>query len=299
MTPMSSEKPDFNLPFFTYGLFRPGEIAFLGIKDFVDIAQPMSIQGSLTLRDGMTLFKREDQQNVKGYLLTFKAEYALKAYAYIDDLEPDKYYKWGRLNQGGKRFNILLGIKPDRGSEGINELSSYEKTGDYSLWSDPYFTVAFRVLDGLQYTPNDETNSEMSIYETSFFMQMKYLFLWTVLERFTFLRYSFTHKINQRNKLLARDKYFTEGIQKYIKDKNRVLYSTQDPDDKNVLDLSNPEKCIKYYYQVRSNITHRGKGVIKDKETIEKSLGELANITKYVIEKTKKECDEVKEEFTH
>jgi hypothetical protein len=43
-------------------------------------------------------------------------------------------------------------------------------------------------------------------------------------------------------------------------------YSAKAPEDKLVLDPQHPEHSLKYYYQLRSNITHRGKGVKRDFE---------------------------------
>ena len=82
------------LPFFTYGIFRPGEISFLGIKDFVSTAEPMTIKGDLVLRDGLTLFKDSKHQTVDGFLIKFKSEFESKAYSFIDSLEPKKLYRW-------------------------------------------------------------------------------------------------------------------------------------------------------------------------------------------------------------
>lgn len=61
-----------NLPFFSYGFFKPGEISFLGIKDFVSSVIPRIIDGDLVLRDGVTLYKDSKFQKVDGYLIYFK-----------------------------------------------------------------------------------------------------------------------------------------------------------------------------------------------------------------------------------
>ena len=76
-----------------------------------------------------------------------------------------------------------------------------------------------------------------------------------------------------------------------------VLFSTEDPDDKTTLSAQNSKKSLDYYYQVRCNITHRGKAVIRDHDTVENSFNELFNITKYILDKTKYECQIIKNKY--
>jgi len=52
------------LPFFSYGFFRPGEISFLGIRDYVHTVKSKTIDGDLVLRDGITLFRDSDRHSV-------------------------------------------------------------------------------------------------------------------------------------------------------------------------------------------------------------------------------------------
>ena len=50
------------------------------------------------------------------------------------------------------------------------------------------------------------------------------------------------------------------------------------------LDPSNPKESLKYYYQVRSNITHRGKAATRDFATLRDSLTELHAIFRCVLD---------------
>jgi hypothetical protein len=79
-----------SLPFFSYGFFRPGEISFLGIKDYVKNAKPLKIEGDLVLRDGVTLFKDSKNQMVDGYLISFKPEFENEAYSFINSFTAPK-----------------------------------------------------------------------------------------------------------------------------------------------------------------------------------------------------------------
>jgi hypothetical protein len=273
-----------NLPFFSYGFFRPGEISFLGIKDYVINAKPFSIEGDLVLRDGVTLYKDSKNQMVDGYLIIFKPDFENEAYSFINSLEPKKLFKWREKKFNDISFNILYGVKPDRGSDDIEE-------ADWkTIWQDPFFTSAMEVLDEI---PNE--NFEWNL-KPLFKLQMKYMLLWTILERFTFLRYSLGGGSATRNRLLAEDEYFKEALLKYTINE-RSVYSSIDPDDKTTLNAQNPKKALDYYYQVRCNITHRGKAVIKDHDMVKDSFNELFNITKYVLNKTKNECELIKKKY--
>jgi hypothetical protein len=50
-----------NLPFVAYGIFRPGDISFLILKDYLEV-DPMheSIIGDIRIRDGVLIFSNKD-----------------------------------------------------------------------------------------------------------------------------------------------------------------------------------------------------------------------------------------------
>lgn len=269
---------DTTLPFFSYGFFRPGEISFLGIKEFVSTAKEMSIEGDLVLRDGVTLYKDSNDHTVKGFLISFYPESAIDAYRFIRSLEPTKLFKWREKKVDGICFNILYGVKPDIGSEDIREANWS------TVWSDPYFTSGMEVLDEI---PNETFEWNL---KPLFKLQMKYMLLWTILERYSFLRYSLGGGPSRRIHLLAENQHFREALVLFVKDSRSVI-SSDDPDTKITLNISNAKKSIEYYYQVRCNITHRGKGVTKDHDTVEKSFEELFKITKHILSQTKTECE--------
>jgi len=281
---MTTIEINVQLPFFSYGFFRPGEISFLGIKDFVSTAKPITIEGDLVLRDGVTLFKDSKHQKVDGYLIEFKSECASEAYSFINSLEPKKLFKWRQNTFESILFNILYGVKPDRGSDDIREADWQ------TIWKDPFFTSAMEVLSEI---PNEDFEWNL---KPLFKLQMKYMLLWTILERFSFLRYSIGGGPTARNKLLSENKYFQEALKEYVKSE-RIVFSSEDPDNKTTLCADNPKKSIEYYYQVRSNITHRGKAVTRDYDTVKNSFNELFDITKYILDKTKHECEEIKKEY--
>ena len=49
-------------------------------------------------------------------------------------------------------------------------------------------------------------------------------------------------------------------------------------------------KSVAYYYQVRSNITHRGKGAVRDYDMLRDSLTELLPIFREVLEAAERDA---------
>jgi hypothetical protein len=50
-----------------------------------------------------------------------------------------------------------------------------------------------------------------------------------------------------------------------------------------------PEKAKDYYYAIRSNLSHRGKGAWSDAETVRKSLNELLQVITAVLNNSEKQ----------
>ncbi len=84
--------PNVDHPFFAYGLFRPGQLAFFQVRDMVsDVTEPVWVPGALRLRDGLPLFDPTEPGEVSGSLLRFVSERVPDAYDRISAMEPDKH----------------------------------------------------------------------------------------------------------------------------------------------------------------------------------------------------------------
>jgi len=105
---------------------------------------------------------------------------------------------------------------------------------------------------------------------------MAYVLLWSAIERYAGLRYHLGTHVNEKVNNLAAEETFAKSLKKHVDRTDKVYRAT---DLKEVtLDSNDPEKSLKYYYQVRSNAVHRGKAVIHDFQIIRKSLEELLKI---------------------
>ena len=106
------------LPFFAYGVFRPGELAFLQIKEFVESCRVgASIRGVLRIRDGLPIASPEDNGEIFGTVIKFRPGSEAPVYQRIADLEPDKQYRWEVASAGFEQANFLAGRSPRKGSD--------------------------------------------------------------------------------------------------------------------------------------------------------------------------------------
>lgn len=268
--------PNNSLPFFAYGIFRSGQISHFCIQDYVDtVSKSLPIKGRLYIRDGIPLLDIEqDYGEIIGDLITFKPQFESIAYQSIENLEPQKYYKWGVIQTPKWNANILLGRSPQKGS--VAE-SNY-----WNCWDDPLFTTLFDIVDE-QLAHNDFDLDGKSFLK----LQMTYLLLWTSIERFVSLRYGFRGSdIRSKINALQNEKVFCESLL-MIEGAHRDIYSTDNVENKFKFLPHSPKACIDYYYQIRCNITHRGKASISDAKLVQQSLKELSFVFKRVIESAK------------
>ncbi len=113
--------PDDNtLPYFAYGLFKPGEPLYRFIRILVDgTPSPATTFGSLPVRDGLPLLKTDSHGAVNGKVICFAPGLGDSGYAEIGKREPRKHYRWevaSLADPPNLRVNLLVGRRPDKGS---------------------------------------------------------------------------------------------------------------------------------------------------------------------------------------
>lgn len=266
-----------SLPFFSYGLLKPDELAFEQIDAFlIAPPQPFKITGSLWIRDGLPLLELQGSDDVKGYLLHINDH----GYESICRFEPSKHYRWKEHAVSGIRMNVLLGRSPNKGSV------RFEST-EYSSSSDPVFKFALqairKVIDADGLVPFNSSPPEHLDWEKFFRLEMAYLLLWSVIERYCSFRFGPRLKPTDKIKHLGEDTRFSAAFGKNVTRSDQVL-SAEQPDDKYRLDPSNPVTSVKYYYQIRSNLSHRGKGAWHEANKLQSSLTELTGVIDNLLE---------------
>ncbi|MCK4391806.1 GNAT family N-acetyltransferase [Candidatus Bipolaricaulota bacterium] len=260
----SSQQPDDpSLPFIAYGVFRKGELGYLSIADLVEaIEEPVSVPGCLYLRDGLPVLDVTSGSTVAGTLIHFWSGSSREAYERINRIEPDKQYRWETVHVAQTRCNCLAGRSPRKGSVPADEGWNGRK--------DPLFTSA---IDVIQETLDANAEFDWDL-RPMFRLQMAYLLLWSAIERYASLRYHLGDKPVEKVMEIADDPVFAHLLRSHVSRTHRVQRADR-PRDHCVLNPSSPVKSLSYYYQIRSNITHRGKAVVRDHETVRESLREL------------------------
>lgn len=267
------------LPFFAYGIFRPGQLAFFQIKDLVlDVSEHAECQGTLLLRDGLPIIDPEGRDRVKGALITFVPGRATEAYGRIAAMEPEKVYRWQESKVEGMPANVLVGRSPQKGSSPC-------ETGVWDGWDDPLFVEALALAEEASSLP---PYFDMN-FQTLFRLQMAYLLLWSSIERYVSLRYNLGDQVIDKLRQLAGEEAISKGLEEHVEN-SRDVYRATDPGDKASLKRKDPVKSILYYYQVRSNIAHRGKMAIRDYELLHEALIQLLAIFRGVLKAAKQDA---------
>lgn len=277
---MTDDEFDTSLPFFAYGIFKPGQLAYHIIEDYVNKKEKTDIDWEAYYRDGVPILVGESDNNgTNGYLLSFNNPE--EAYDKINKFKLMKLYFWKEIEVGADIANVLLGKDPELGS--FQEDSGFV---DYDGKDDPFFKEGMELIRNYIENKIDEKVGFFDYYNKFFEIQMHYMLLWSIIERFGALKYG-KSSINQNNKELAKEKLF----KKYLKliEREDFIYTTDDLEEKE-LNKNNNIKSIKYYYTIRCNISHRGKTMKHmDKIRLRESLKELYGIFSIILEYSFKE----------
>jgi hypothetical protein len=268
------------LPMFAYGVFQPGDLGFLRVKEFVARVDAATVAGELLIRDGLPLLKASSGTKVDGAMLSFRPEAAGRAYYRIIELEPDKQYEWQTVTActaiGRVTVNTLVGRDIDNGSVPFEN----------DRWrgrDDPFFRDALDVV--AETLPPDDGSPAPNDLKLLFRVQMGYLLLWSVLERYAALRYHLAGEIAGKVDQIAAERAFVEGLKEHVREV-REVYRADNPEHEKRCQLKSdsPKKSLRYYYQVRCNATHRGKAAAQDFRHLLSSSRELLAITHRLLE---------------
>jgi hypothetical protein len=267
-------------PFFAYGVFKPGELGFLRIKEFLDPERrPLacSVPGQLWVRDGLPIahLRETNCSQIPGYLIYFRNGSGSNAYARIAELEPDYQYKWSMKRPAGEDAYILEGRNPEDGGERYGD--------DWKGEKDPLFTIGLDVIQEIW----EQNHGDAGDHAKLFKLEAAYLLLWSAIERYASLRYHLSDRVEYKVEHIIQDPAFSEALLKYVDiSRPRIVRSANDPSNQYELNPSDPAGSYHYYRQIRHNTSHRGKSAgSADHSRLSKSLYELLNIFKDLLKK--------------
>lgn len=267
------ELPNINLPFFTYGVFKKGQIAHSRIKRYIcKEIENEKIPYKMGVRDGIPILFYEKPGTTHGNLIQFNENDQKKAYKLISNTKFKEFCKWKEIKVNGQPANVIV-AKDDRGISDIIYSKSYDGSDDI------FFTNA------IDYIEEQLTSVDGETMENFLNLQMLYLLLWVAIERFCILKYGLDDIYKNRQKFASNEDKFSHFL-KEIKRNNETIFSAKNFNEY-LLDKKDPCSSIEYYYAIRCNVAHRGKipSVVDFNSffVLESSLNELLYIFKQVL----------------
>ena len=296
-----------DLPFFAYGFFKPHQLAYPQIKDFVKgIPKKAKVKASLKQINGIPVLVEYDDRSshtyVEGYLINFKNNKETVAYEKVGYSRNKGIYKWKVMNVDGQRANVLVSSKPKL-FEGEGEwYNNYDfnppkyindnvKLECYDWRKDPLFEKPLKYIDfAISHQKPAKTPKEQYIKFLE--AQMFYMLLWVSIDRFLSFRYGETK--NNNVLYLSEEKSFRDALKKYVKEDDHIfyerknVYSTRHLRDYE-LNPNKPACSAMFYYTIRNNVVHNGKALEIEQDMLLEALKKLLNIFSDVIEAAKNE----------
>jgi hypothetical protein len=276
------EPPAPDRPLFVYGLLKPRELAYPRIEEYVSEMSAGTIRGCLRLRDGLPLLDPAGPGEVSGCLLRFDPLRSQEAWDAVGNFEPDKHYKYDTTDvaTAGERLqaNVLVGRQIDRGT-------TSEAVDCWSAVSDPAFVEGLAEVSaltietapaGIASQPNGP-----NFWRVFFRLQAAYLLLWSVVERYTALRYGPGLDPAKRIKQLDAEHAFLTAVIK-VGAVGSQVYDARDPAHKVVI-RADGSRAGDYFYRVRSNLSHRGKSAFRDGQLVLNALVQLHDAMRILL----------------
>lgn len=289
-------------PYFVYGTLKPEEIAFYQIKELVEKIKPAVLKDyALYVRDGIPVIFQAHNNNVDGFLLWSKKLEADEFARRIKSYEGERLYalKEVEVIYESNKINSLTHV-------GKNPLGSYAEPLDkpWSSASDPIFSKSFPSLfSQIKKVVKNNFSPGPEIDDWNYYNDItsKYLLLITIVERLAFLYCGDTFtsakekengKIDYNDRIMKR--ITTLGTSEQFLDAFRTIESKglisnikvfDSRDARKSLSTKKPKEALEAWYQVRSNLQHRGKSAMQDVEKVQGSLIGLANVMSVLLPK--------------
>jgi hypothetical protein len=162
---------------------------------------------------------------------------------------------------------------------------------EWSFRKDPVFDYGLGTVKETQDSLQKEYEDAISRGEDGFNwsrffkMQMAYLLLWSAIERFASFAYGPRLAPMEKVRRLGNDPLFLNALERIAPVSDRIVSDSRDPGKRKSLNRAGANNAALFYYQVRCNLSHRGKGAWSDGDMVRNSLTELFAIFEEMLEK--------------
>jgi hypothetical protein len=171
--------------------------------------------------------------------------------------EPKDVYSSAELKVGTSIANVLQGKKMTRGRP------DSPRRRPMDLSQDPVFEYVLQAVDEiageLANDPFESAPPQSFDWPRFFRLQMAYLLLWSAIEQFSAFAYGPSLDPGARLKAFGTDPQFIAAFGRQSCSLIQEVSDSRDPGARTRLDKDRPDKAAEFYYQVRSNLSHRGK----------------------------------------
>lgn len=274
----------FDRPFFAYGIFKKGQLAYSKIADCVEYVEPDEVHREMHIRDGVPVIKNEySRRTAKGEKIHFLDGREADAYEKISHTQLGNVYGWDTIEIGREKCNILVTQK--MGGTFLN----MDKNGHYLDFYDGKNDFFFSNVS--RFIRNELEGMDFDDDCTIFKIQMYYMLLWSAIERYCVLKYDVSNNQGGYLRDFADDEIFQEAVDAVNPKSRNAIHSSRNASSL-YFNKNRPNFIVNYYYTIRSNITHRGKEPGNNFEALIDSLNEMLDIFDHVIKRTFNENDE-------
>lgn len=269
---------------FVYGSLKPGELGFEQIHHMVSEYRTAVLDNfALYVRDGLPIIKTPAPgEAVEGVLLHISAGMEDDFWREVSEYEGTTNYKFENsipVSSEGKEYltGAFIGRKMGKGHP--------EKL--YSPWMsklDPVFSKSFPLLhqdiagNFLKFT--DAEHDPRGYWDQMNKLLSQYLLLVSILEHLTVVKFGGSKKQEPmvRIRKLQGSPGYLNAFSALSDEKNNPQIKVADSRAvEDSLTSSNPEQALFAWYQVRSNLQHRGKASVFDAKLVHKSCIGLGN----------------------
>jgi gamma-glutamylcyclotransferase (GGCT)/AIG2-like uncharacterized protein YtfP len=268
-----------------YGSLQPGQLAHHQIAALVEQGDPATAHGfGIWIRDGLPYIHSADGAEVHGVLLWPRVDVAEEFYQRAREYETGDLYREESIsvrtaNGFDIQAQVFAGKLPGRGHpEAMLHGDWSAKTEPLFLWGLETVTTTAREL--LEAKVPMVAPGESGEFWSAFVpLQGTFLVLCTILERYTTLVYGAGKNPMERLRLLGQDPdaqaavYLAKAAAAGAVD-SRTARSPRTTTD---------HAPFAAWYQVRSNLTHRGKAAIHDYALVARALVGLHDALRFLL----------------
>ena len=277
---------------FAYGTLKKDELAFNQIRNFVDSVKIVRLSDfEIGIRDSLPVIFSAKGSFVMGELLVPKSESAEVFWKTVEDYEGTNLYSKAQVlvrDSDGQEIHCQTFAGKREKARGYSRLDEPSWTSKY----DPYLAYSFPLLlDEIQNMAKESYPADMHLnywrYMNS--LQEKYLLLTVILEHIALLVIGTPNATGPTSRIaqLGATQEWEHAFM-IVKESSGVT-PIQVKDAKKLKDKfvnNSAADAIEMYYQVRSNLSHQGKGGFEDCDLIYSCLVDLAAILRqYLIVK--------------